>query len=173
MFLKRVCTIAWVLTGLCGIGLYTGTAVNPDFVWGFLGRDFLPNIAPGLIGIFIASMPAAVMSSCDCFMVSSAALFTENIYKPLIKPGQNDKHYILIGRIASVVVIFGIIVAFAISGVVQGLEVFWMVHAMMGIAIWTSFFWRKATAAAAWASTLSSFATCVFHKHYRFHRLGR
>ena len=60
-------------------------------------------------------MLAAVMSSCDCFMVSSAALFTENIYKPLIKPGQNDKHYILIGRIASVVVvIFGIIVAFAI-----------------------------------------------------------
>ena len=163
MFLKRVCTIAWVLTGLCGIGLYTGTAVNPDFVWGFLGRDFLPNIAPGLIGIFIASMLAAVMSSCDCFMVSSAALFTENIYKPLIKPGRDDKHYILIGRIASVVVvIFGIIVAFAISGVVQGLEVFWMVHAMMGIAIWTSFFWRKASAAAAWASTLSSFATWFF-----------
>ncbi len=163
MFLKRVCTIAWVLTGLCGIGLYTGTAVNSDFVWGFLGRDFLPNIAPGLIGIFIASMLAAVMSSCDCFMVSSAALFTENIYKPLIKPGRDDKHYILIGRIASVVVvIFGIIVAFAISGVVQGLEVFWMVHAMMGIAIWTSFFWRKASAAAAWASTLSSFATWFF-----------
>ncbi len=163
MFLKRVCTIAWVLTGLCGIGLYTGTAVNPDFVWGFLGRDFLPNIAPGLIGIFIASMLAAVMSSCDCFMVSSAALFTENIYKPLIKPGRDDKHYILIGRIASVVVvIFGIIVAFAISGVVQGLEVFWMVHAMMGIAIWTSFFWRKASATAAWASTSSSFATWFF-----------
>lgn len=163
MFLKRICTIAWVLTGLCGIGLYTGTSVNPDFVWGFLGRDFLPNIAPGLIGVFVASMLAAVMSSCDCFMVSAAALFTENIYKPLIKPGQDDKHYILIGRIASVVVvIFGIIVAFAISGVVQGLEVFWMVHAMMGIAIWTSFFWRKATAAAAWASTLSSFATWFF-----------
>ncbi len=163
MFLKRICTIAWVLTGLCGIGLYTGTAVNPDFVWGFLGRDFLPNIAPGLIGVFVASMLAAVMSSCDCFMVSSAALFTENIYKPLIKPDQDDKHYILIGRIASVVVvIFGIIVAFAISGVVQGLEVFWMVHAMMGIAIWASFFWRKATAAAAWASTLSSFATWFF-----------
>ena len=36
-----------------------------------------------------------------------------------------------------------------------------MVHAMMGIAIWTSFFWRKATAAA-WASTLSSFATWFF-----------
>jgi Na+/proline symporter len=96
-------------------------------------------------------------------MVSSAALFTENIYKPLIKPGRDEKHYILIGRIASVVVVtFGIIIAFAVSGVVQGLEVFWKVHAMMGIAIWASFFWRRATAAGAWASTLSGFAAWAF-----------
>jgi Na+/proline symporter len=163
MFLKRICTIAWVLTGLCGIGLYAGQKVNPDFVWGFLARDFLPNVAPGLIGLFVASMLAAVMSSCDCFMVSSAALFTENIYKPLIKPGQDEKHYILTGRIASVVVVvFGIIIAFGVSGVVHGLEVFWKVHAMMGIAIWASFFWRKATAAGAWASTLSGFAAWAF-----------
>ena len=163
MFLKRICTIAWVLTGLCGIGLYAGQNVNPDFVWGFLAKDFLPNVAPGLIGLFVASMLAAVMSSCDCFMVSSAALFTENIYKPLIKPGQDEKHYILTGRIASVVVVVsGIIIAFGVSGVVQGLEVFWKVHAMMGIAIWASFFWRKATAAGAWASTLSGFAAWAF-----------
>ena len=169
MFLKRICTIAWVLTGLCGIGLYAGKSVNPDFVWGFLARDFLPNIAPGLIGLFVASMLAAVMSSCDCFMVSSAALFTENIYKPLIKPDRDEKHYILIGRISSVVVVTcGIIVAFAVSGVVQGLEVVWKVYAMMGIAMWASFFWRKATAATVWASTMSSFAAWFFTSRIDF-----
>jgi len=163
MFIKRICTIAWVLTGMVAIALYAGREVNPDHVWGLLARDFLPTIAPGLVGLFIASMLAAVMSSCDCFMVSSAALFTENIYRPLIKPGQDEKHYIFIGRVASViVVIFGIIIAFGVSGVVQGLEVFWKVHAMMGIAIWASFFWRKATAAAVWASTLSGFAAWAF-----------
>lgn len=169
MFLKRICTIAWVLTGLCAIALYTGKTANPDFVWGFMARDFLPMIAPGLIGLFIASMLAAVMSSCDCFMVSSAALFTENIYKPLMRPGQEEKHYILIGRIASVaVVISGIIIAFAVSGVVQGLEVFWKVHAMMGIAMWASFFWRRATSAGAWASTLSGFAAWAFTSRLSF-----
>ena len=169
MLFKRICTIAWVLTGLCGIGLYAGKSVNPDFVWGFLARDFLPNIAPGLIGLFVASMLAAVMSSCDCFMVSSAALFTENIYKPLIKPDRDEKHYILIGRISSVVVVTcGIIVAFAVSGVVQGLEVVWKVYAMMGIAMWASFFWRKATAAAVWASTMSSFAAWFFTSRIDF-----
>jgi len=169
MFLKRICTIAWVLTGLCGIAIYAGRSVDSDHVWGMLGRDFLPKIAPGLIGLFVASMLAAVMSSCDCFMVSSAALFTENIYKPLIRPGRDEKHYILIGRIASVVVVTcGIIIAFRLSGVVQGLEVFWKVHAMMGIAIWASFFWRKATAAGAWASTISGFAAWAFTSKINF-----
>lgn len=160
--LKRICTVAWVLTGLCGIGLYAGKTVNPDFVWGFLARDFLPEIAPGLIGLFVASMLVAVMSSCDCMMVSSAALFTENIYRPLIRPGRDDKHYILIGRIASVIVVTsGIFVAFAVSGVIEGLEVFWKVNAMMGVAMWASFFWRRATAAAAWASTLVQFVSAA------------
>jgi Na+/proline symporter len=163
MLLKRICTIAWVLTGLCGLGLYLGKTIHIDYVYGLMAHDLLPTIAPGLIGLFIASMLAAVMSSCDCFMVSSAALFTENIYKPLIKPDQDEKHYILIGRITSVAVVaFGIIFAFRFTSVVQGLEIFWRVQAMMGIAIWVSFFWRKATAAAAWASTISSFAVWFF-----------
>jgi Na+/proline symporter len=96
-------------------------------------------------------------------MVTSAALFTENIYKPLISSDRDDRHYIFVGRITStIVVIAGIGFAFGVSGVVEGLEIFWKVQAMMGIAFWAGFFWRKATAAAAWASTISSFAAWFF-----------
>ena len=162
-FLKRLCTIAWVLTGLVAIALYVDVATNPDQVYGLLARDFLPTIAPGLVGLFIASMLAAVMSSCDTFMLSAAALFTENIYKPLIRPGADGRHYLLVGRVASVLVVgSGILIAFGLSSVVAGLELFWIVSAMMGIAIWTSFFWRRATSAAAWASTLCGFAAWFF-----------
>lgn len=163
MLLKRACTIAWVLTGLCGIGMYMTIDIDPDHVWGTMARELLPRIAPGLVGLFIASILAAVMSSCDCFMVSSAALFTENIYRPLIRPGESEKHYVLVGRIASLtVVVGGIAIAMNLQSVVDGLELFWIVQAMMGIPIWFSFFWRRATAAAAWASTLSGFVVWFF-----------
>ena len=163
LFLKRICTIGWVLIGLCGIGLYADKTIHIDYVYGLMARDLLPMIAPGLIGLFIASVLAAVMSTCDSLMVTSAALFTENVYKPMIKPDQDDKHYIFIGRITSVVVVIsGIIFAFGFTSVVQGLEIFWIVQAMMGITFWAGLFWRKATAAAAWASTLSSFAAWFF-----------
>jgi hypothetical protein len=41
--------------------------------------------------------------------------------------------------------------------VVEGLEVFWAMQAMMGIAFWVGLFWRRATPAGAWAATLVSF----------------
>ena len=163
MFLKRIVTVAWVLTGMCAVGLYAGATIDPDQVYGLMARDLLPTIAPGLIGLFIASMLAAVMSSCDCLMVSAAALFTENIYRPYIRPDHDERHYILIGRLASVaVVLAGLFVAFALSNVVEGLETFWKVGAMMGPAIWISFVWRRATTAAVWASTLGGFMAWFF-----------
>jgi Na+/proline symporter len=163
MLLKRICTIAWVLTGMCAIAIYAGTAIDADHAYGLMARDLLPTIAPGLLGLFVASMLAAVMSSCDALMVSSSALFTENIYKPLIRPDRDEKHYVLVGRITSVVVVLaGILIAFGLSSVVQGLEIFWQVQAMMGVAIWVSFFWRRANAAGAWAATMSSVGAWAF-----------
>ncbi len=160
---KRVCTIAWVLTGLCAVGLYAGRDVDVDHVYGLMAHSLLPKIAPGLIGLFIASMLAAVMSSCDAFMVASSALFTENIYRSILVKNKTDRHYTIVGRIvAGVVVIAGVFFAFSLESVVQGLEIFWKVSAMMAIPFWLGLFWRRATSTAAWISTLLSFAVLLF-----------
>ena len=162
IFGKRVCTIAWMLTGLCAVVMYADLA-EPDLAYGKMARDLLPDIAPGLIGLFIACMLASVMSTCDSLMVVASALFTENLYKKFLVVGREDKHYTLIGRITSVlVVIVGIFVAFKLESVVKGLEFYWMLSALMGIAFWIGLFWRRATAAAAWAATLTSLVAFLF-----------
>ena len=53
-FLKRICTVAWCLTGLAAIAYFHGTLGDPDQVYGRMAREFLPRIAPGLLGLFIA-----------------------------------------------------------------------------------------------------------------------
>ena len=85
---KRLCTIAWSLTALAAVAWYLQrgvdlASVEPDHVYGEVAHAFLPRIAPGLLGLFLAAVLAGVMSSCDAFMISSAALFTENVYKPI------------------------------------------------------------------------------------------
>ena len=156
-FIKRFCTVAWSLTGLAAVAYLSGYNIDPDKVYGLMARDFLPQIMPGLLGIFLASLLASVMSSCDSFMIASSALFTENIYRPF-RPGLSSKHYIRIGRITSLVIVTGgVSFAFWLPGVVKGLEIFWKISPMMGIVFWLGLFWRRATVAGAWAATFAAF----------------
>ena len=156
-FVKRVCTMAWSLTGLAAVAYFAGREVEPDQVYGLMAREFLPAILPGLLGIFLAALLASVMSSCDSFMIASSALFTENVYKPL-RPDRAAGHYLVIGRLTSLVVVAGgVVFAFWLPGVVKGLEFIWKISPMMGIAFWLGLFWRRATVAGAWASTATAF----------------
>jgi Na+/proline symporter len=169
IFLKRIVTIFWMLTGLCAVAIYANAAIeDADLVYGQMARKFLAPV-PGLIGLFIASLLASVMSTCDSLMVVASALFTENIYKKFLVVGKADKHYTLIGRIASTLVVFlGIFVAFKLKSVVEGLEFYWMLSALMGIAFWVGLCWRRATVAGAWAATLTSLGAFIFTSKIAF-----
>jgi Na+/proline symporter len=157
-FAKRICTMAWCLTGLAAMA-YLGKGTKPDLAFGVMAREFLPKILPGLLGVFLASVLASLMSSCDSFMVSSSALFTANLYRPLVR-GKSEGHYVTVGRLASLVVVGGgVFAAYRLQSVVQGLETFWKISPMMGIAFWLGFFWRRMTVAGAWASVLAGFGT--------------
>ncbi len=168
--LKRVCTVPWCLTGVAAIVYFGGKGieVEPDKVFGAVAGDFLPKILPGVLGIFLAALLASVMSSCDAFMIASSGLFTENIYRPLA-PDRPQGHYVTVGRIASVVVVSGgVAFAYGLRGVVEGLEIFWKISAMMGIAFWLGLFWRRMTTAGAWATTLIGFAVMLFTSEIAF-----
>ena len=158
--IKRVCTVAWVLLGMCAFVMYPHLIDKADIdqSFGRIARDLLPDILPGLVGIFLASLLASIMSSCDSFMMTCSALFTHNIYRPLIAPNRSEKHYINVGRAAAIVTVAGGVgFAYQFESVLQGLELFWKISAMMGIAFWFGLFWRRATTAGAWASTLTAF----------------
>jgi Na+/proline symporter len=157
---KRICTIPWALTGLAAIVYFAQAdrTVEPDKIFGTVAGDFLPRVLPGLLGVFIAALLASMMSSCDAFMISSSALFTENLYRPL-RPNRPERHYITVGRIAAVgVVAGGVAFAYWLPGIVAGLEIFWKISAMTAIPFWLGLFWRRTTVAGAWAATLVSFA---------------
>jgi len=160
--IKRVCTAAWALTGIGALAWFMqqGTSldeVNPDQVYGQMAHTFLPAILPGMLGLFIAALLAGVMSSCDSFMISSAALFTENLYKPMVK-GRATRHYINVGRVVSLmVVVCGVLVAFKMPNVVAGLKTWLKIAPMLGVAFWLGLFWRRFNAAGAWVSAITGF----------------
>ena len=168
--IKRLCTAAWSLTAIAAVAWYIQNGNDPslldteslkrtaDGIYGEVAHTFLPRLTPGLLGLFLAALLAGVMSSCDSFMISSAALFTENIYKPL-RTDVSNSHCIWVGRLASVVVVAGgVAFAFWVPSVVKALEIWFMIAPMMGLVFWIGLFWRGMTVAGAWATTLTGFA---------------
>ena len=61
-FIKRICTMAWCVTGIAAVGYLAGRDIEPDKVYGIMAHEFFPQIMPGLLGIFLASLLASVMS---------------------------------------------------------------------------------------------------------------
>lgn len=163
-FIKRICTVAWCLTAIAAVAWYLNRGIalndiNPDNVYGDVARNFLPGVLPGLLGLFLASLLAAVMSSCDSFMIAASALFTENVYRPW-RPDRSQNHYVWVGRLTGLVVVGGgLVFAFWVSDVIAGVEIWFKINPMMGIPFWLGLLWRRTTIAGAWAATLTGFGT--------------
>ena len=155
--IKRICSAAWAITGIAALAYFLQNNVpmsddTPDRVYGMMAETFL---APGLLGLFIAALLAGVMSSCDSFMISASGLFTENLYKPLIRD-KSPAHYLWIGRLVGLgIVAAGVVVAYRMPDVVTGLKTWLKIAPILGVAFWIGLFWRRFNAVGAWVSTIA------------------
>jgi len=148
---KRLMIIAWGLCGLIAIGLFGRDLPDPDATWGMLGRTLL---MPGLIGLMLVGILAAKMSALSAQSLVISALFAKNLYEPL-QPGRTERHYVFVGRLVIVVVLFlGILAATLMDSVVEIAKLVITAYAIFGAPIMLIFLWRRLTKAAALVTVL-------------------
>ncbi|RKY12389.1 MAG: sodium:solute symporter family protein [Planctomycetota bacterium] len=153
-YMKRFCTVLWGFFALLAVVLYHNKIQNPDLVWGYATLDLLGPLNMGLVGLMIACLMAALMSTADCLMITGSSLITHNIYRPLF-PGRPEKHYVFVGRITGAgVVIGGALIATQFDTILQLLKLWWELNVMVAAAFWLGMKWRRATRPAAWCSML-------------------
>ncbi len=153
-FLKRFATMGWAFTGIFAAFLFPGLVMeNRELAFGIASRELLPV---GLVGLMLAAMLAAVMSTCDAFMVHASALFTQNIYKPYFKPNATDRELLKVGRWAGLFIVAGgVTFAFAFPSVVHGVVEAWKLTAYLGLAFWIGITWPRANR---WGAGISAIA---------------
>jgi len=141
-FFKRFIMIFWALAGLIAVALYAGKIHDPDLIWGYMTRDLL---GPGFIGIMLAGILAANMSTLDAQALAHSALFIRNLYQPLL-PNRPEGHYITIGRIVvAITILSGIGVALFVGNLLTLYKYFISIGAIFGASIWLGFIWRRLT----------------------------
>ena len=160
-FIKRVCTVGWALVGLIVAAMVAQGQVpalaDPEDAFGFACRQLL---VPGALGLMIASILAANMSTCSAFLVDSGALFTEGLYRQRLVPGRPDTHYLWIGRISGLAItILGVLYAlFLIQSVLYTFLLTETMATFVGISVLGGILWPRANRWGALASMLSALA---------------
>ncbi|WP_226704706.1 sodium:solute symporter family protein [Microbulbifer elongatus] len=158
-FVKRLMTLGWAFVGVFAAFLFPELGnEHREEAFGMAVNHLLPA---GLIGLMLASMAAAVMSSCDSFMVGGSALFTRNFYAKYFKPNASEQHYLRVARLGSlVVVVGGVAYAYWLDTVIQGVLLLWKFTAFFGVAFWMALVWRRANRYGVFTSVIVMIA-CV------------
>lgn len=105
-FLKMSIPVLVVFPGLIALALYPGIK-DGDMVFSKLIKELLP---PGLSGLVFVALLAALMSTMSSVLNSCSTIFTKDVYEKYIRNSSSDKHYLIVGRIITVVIlIFGVI----------------------------------------------------------------
>ncbi len=169
-FLKRICTVGWVLTALIVLALYADSpelAQDPDKTWGVASRELL---GPGLTGLMLACLLAALMSSIDVYMIVGSSLVVRNIYVPFVRPDATERKCLVVARWTGVIMVGGsVLISLSIMDVFAQLQLTWIVLAPIAAPFWIGMYWRRATTAAAWTTivlcSVSFFLLPQFAQH--------
>jgi SSS family solute:Na+ symporter len=154
MYFKRFIMLFWALAGLIAIALYGGTLDDPDQIWGVMTQRLL---FPGAIGLMLAGVLAANMSSLDALSVTNSALFIKNLYQP-VKEDRSERHYINVGRVViAAILLGGIATAVYADNLLHLFKYFISLPAVFGAAIWLGFVWRRLTRVAVIAQVVICF----------------
>ncbi len=103
-YLKLTPVFIFLIPGMIAFALNEKGIIHltsNDAAFSTLVTELLPI---GFKGIVIGGILAALMSSLASLFNSSATLFTVDFYKKY-KPGATEKHYVFIGRMATVVIV--------------------------------------------------------------------
>lgn len=152
LFIKRYCSVIWGLVGLLALVIYGATITDPDMLWGTATNDLLGGARLGLVGLMIACLLAALMSTASALALTTGALLTNSVYRPLA-PNRSEAHYVSAGRWLSMLyIIGGLLIAWKFDSVFDIFKYLVLFYCIMAAAFWMGMVWRRANRAAAWAS---------------------
>ncbi len=130
----------WIIVAVMSL-YYFPVLDDPEQSFPLMMNKFLPM---GFKGIMVCAMLAAFMSTLDTHLNVGTAYFVNDLYRPFIAPGRDEKHYILVSRIGMLVlVLIALLVTSKLSSVLAVFKFTGLLFAGVGtitIARW--YWWR-------------------------------
>ncbi|MFH1728212.1 MAG: sodium:solute symporter family protein [Pseudomonadota bacterium] len=128
----------------------------------------------GMLGIVLAAMIAALMSTIDTHINMGASYIVNDIYKRFINPEGDEKHYVLVSRIATVLMLLiAVVIAMNLDSVKSAWYWLSMLLAGYGFVTVIRWFWWRLNAWSEIVCMLTSFLGTILAKYvFNFSTFG-
>ena len=133
--------------------------VNDDLAYPAM-LTFLPA---GLLGVVVASLIAAFMSTISTHLNWGASYVTNDIYKRVINPNASGKTLVNVGRAVTVVTMFlAAIISLYLENAEQAFQIIVLLGAGTGLIFILRWFWWRINAYSEIAAMLASFVIALY-----------
>lgn len=152
----------WILVGLATIILYPDLS-DKKLGYVFAMRDFLPA---GLLGLLVAAFFAAYMSTIATHLNWGTSYIINDFYRRFINKNKTEKHYVLVSRIATIVLmIISLLITLAID-TISGAWVFIIeAGAGLGLVLILRWYWWRINA---WSEISAMIAPFIAFGYIKF-----
>ena len=146
----------WIIVALASLILYPDLAsiqeAFPTVTQDKLGHDLaysamLTKLPSGLLGLVLASLAAAYMSTISTHLNWGASYVVNDFYKQQINSDASEKHLVNIGRITTVILmLISSLIALSLTNALQLFEIILMFGAGTGLIFILRWFWWRINA---------------------------
>ncbi|MCO4779108.1 MAG: Na+:solute symporter [Flavobacteriaceae bacterium] len=169
----------WILVALASMVVYPDLLsiqsafpnVSPDK----LGNDLaysamLTKLPSGLLGLVLASLGAAYMSTISTHLNWGSSYFVNDVYKLEIQPNATEKQLVMVGRIATVLLMIASgFLALTLTNALQLFDIILMFGAGTGLIFILRWFWWRINA---WSEISAMIVSGLLSILFNFGSLG-
>ncbi len=162
----------WIIVALCSVIIYPSLddivlrfpGLDPSIVRHDLGYPamlvFLPH---GLLGLVVASLAAAYMSTVSTHLNWGSSYIVDDFYRRFISPDEGERHYVKVGRISTVVlIVLASVVALWLENALQAFQILLQIGAGTGLVFLLRWFWWRINVWSELSAMIISFLVALY-----------
>ena len=171
----------WILVALASLIVYPSlsdlAAAFPNVDPSVIGNDlaypamlvFLPH---GLLGLVVASLAAAYMSTISTHLNWGASYVVDDVYRRFVAPDREEKDYVRVARVSTVaLIVLSSFVGLQLETAMQGFQILLQIGAGTGLVFLFRWFWWRINTWSEISAMVISFMVAVYFGFFHT-RLG-
>ncbi|MGB5526189.1 MAG: sodium:solute symporter family protein [Gemmatimonadota bacterium] len=162
----------WILVALASLAVYPTldslAAAFPNVDPSILKHDlaypamlvFLPH---GLLGLVVASLAAAYMSTISTHLNWGASYVVDDFYRRFLVPDRDERHYVAVARLSTVgLIVLALLVSLWLQNALQAFQILLQIGAGTGMIFLLRWFWWRINAWSEISAMVISFAVALW-----------